>query len=117
MSIKKSVEELNNMILAGKIMEAFDRFYADDVVMQENSEKPRVGKDVNREFEKKFMESIDVFHGMKLNASAVTDDGKTAMNYWDMDVTMKGAPRKESSQVAVQEWKDGKIIKERFFYK
>jgi hypothetical protein len=54
---------------------------------------------------------------MKLNASAFTDDGQTAMNYWDMDVTMKCDPRKESSQVSVQQLKDGKVIDERFFYK
>jgi len=117
MGIKEDVKEMNDMILQGKAMEAFEKFYADDVTMQENSEDPRIGKDVNREFEKKFMESIEEFHGMKLNATAFSDDGEIAMNYWDMDVTFKGAPRKKSSQVAVQKWKDGKIIKERFFYK
>lgn len=116
MGIKEDVKELNDMILKGQIMEAFEKFYADDVVMQENSTEPRVGKDVNREFEKKFMENVEEFHGMKLNATAFTDDGEIAMNYWDMDVTIKGQPRKKSSQVAVQKWKDGKIVKERFFY-
>ena len=114
---KKHVKEMNEMIIQGKAMEAFEKFYADDVTMQENSEETRIGKDVNREFEKKFMESIEEFHGMKLNATAFSDDGEIAMNYWDMDVTFKGAPRKKSSQVSVQKWKDGKIVKERFFYK
>jgi hypothetical protein len=117
MTIKENVKELNEMILNGKMMEAFEKFYAEEVTMQENSEAPRVGKAVNREFEKKFMENVQEFHGMKLNATAFTDDGQMAMNYWDMDVTFKGAPRKKSSQVAVQKWKDGKIVKERFFYK
>ena len=117
MNIKENVKELNDMILNGKIMEAFEKFYADDVVMQENSDEPRVGKDVNREFEKRFVDNVEEFHGMELKATAFTDDGNMAMNYWDMDVTMKGAPRKKSSQIAVQKWKDGKIVKERFFYK
>jgi len=49
MGIKEDVKEMNDMILAGQIMEAFEKFYADDVVMQENSDEPRVGKEVNRE--------------------------------------------------------------------
>jgi len=117
MGIKEDVKEMNDMILSGKMMEAFEKFYADDVTMQENSEEPRVGKATNREFEKQFMENVEEFHGMKLNATAFTEDGEIAMNYWDMDVTFKGAPRKKTSQVAVQKWKDGKIVKERFFYK
>jgi len=116
MGIKEDVKELNDMILNGKMMEAFEKFYADDVVMQENSEEPRVGKDANREFEKKFMENIEEFHGAKLNATAFTDEGDIAMNYWDMDITFKGQERKKSSEVAVQKWKDGKIVNERFFY-
>ena len=116
MTIKKEVKKLNDMILKGKVMDEFEEFYADNVVMQENSDKPRVGKATNREFEKAFIENVEKFHGMKLNAVAFSDDGEIAMNYWDMDVTMKGQPRKKSSQVAVQTWKNGKIIKERFFH-
>lgn len=116
MGIKENVKELNDMILQGKMMEAFEKFYADDVVMQENSEEPRVGKDVNREFEKKFMENIEEFHGAKVNVVAFSDDGETAMSHWDMDITFKGSERKKSSQIAVQKWKDGKIVNERFFH-
>ena len=116
MGIKEDVKEMNEMILQGKSMEAFEKFYAEDVTMQENSEEPRVGKDTNREFEKQFMENVEEFHGMKLNATAFSDNDEVVMNYWDMDVTFKGKERKKSSQVAVQKWKDGKIVKERFFY-
>lgn len=38
------------------------------------------------------------------------------MNYWEMDVTFKDGKRRKSAQVAVQGWKDGKIVRERFFY-
>ncbi len=117
MGIKENVKEMNDMILAGKAMEAFEKFYADDVIMQENSEEPRIGKKVNREFEIKFMQNVEKFHGMNLNATAFTDNGETVMNYWDMDITFKGGQRKKSSQVAVQNWENGKIVRERFFYK
>jgi len=37
--------------LAGKILEIFDTYYADDVVMSENKKDERVGKAKNREYE------------------------------------------------------------------
>jgi predicted DNA-binding protein YlxM (UPF0122 family) len=114
MGIKEDAEELHQMILSGRAMDAFEKFYADDVTMQENSEEMRVGKDANREFEKKFMEMVEEFHEIKLNKYAIADD--VVFAYWDMDVTMKGKPRRKSSQVSIQKWNDGKIIKERFFY-
>ena len=39
-SISELDNQLNQQVLQGDILGAFDRFYADDVVMQENSETP-----------------------------------------------------------------------------
>ena len=66
--------QLNQDILAGKAMEAFEANYADDVVMQENSDEPRRGKDANREVEMQFFSSVEEFHGAKLLSSAVNGD-------------------------------------------
>ncbi len=57
--ITTAVTKLNDMILQGKILEAFDMFYADDVVMQENENEPRVGKDANRAFEESFVKKLN----------------------------------------------------------
>ena len=53
-SIKENVSELNNMILEGKILDAFDKFYADNVVMQDNNHPVREGKAACRQFEEEF---------------------------------------------------------------
>ena len=53
---------LNQQVLGGDIMGAFDKFYADDVVMQENSLEPISGKTANRERELQFVGSIAEFH-------------------------------------------------------
>src|SRR6516165_7980927 len=107
-------KDLNEKILSGKAMEGFEQYYADDVVMQENSEAPFVGKDLNRKREIEFFSSVAEFHGAKLMASAVADD--TSFGQWWMDVTMKNGPRVTMEQVAVRKWKNGKIVHERFFY-
>ncbi len=105
---------LNEAVLSGKAMEAFEQYYADDVVMQENSEAPRVGKDANRKAELEFFASLEAFHEGKVVSSAV--NGDVTFGEWYTDVTFKGGHRAKIAQVAVRRWKDGKIVHERFFY-
>lgn len=107
-------DELNSMILSGQLMEAFEQFYAEECVLQENSETPRVGKATNREYEKAFLDSVEAFHGMELLASAVDDE--VGFSEWTMDVTFKGMGRVQMAQVSVRRWQDGKVASERFYY-
>ena len=79
------------MILTGKAMEAFEKFYADDVVMQENSEEPRAGKAMNRKFEQEFFASLAEWHDGQLVASAI--NGDTSFSEWYMDVSFKNGFR------------------------
>ena len=113
-SIAQRDRHLNELILSGKALEGFEAYYADDVEMQENAEAPRKGKDLNREFELKFFDSIETFHGAQVLSQGVGDD--VSFSEWLMDVTFKGGHRAKLQQVAVRRWKDGKIASERFYY-
>jgi ketosteroid isomerase-like protein len=113
-SVQELDKQLNDDVLSGKIMEAFEKYYADDVVMQENSEEPRKGKAENRKAEEQFMASVEAFNGASVKASAV--NGDVTFSEWEMDITFKGGSRVTMSQVAVRKWKNGKIVHERFFY-
>ncbi len=106
--------QLNEMILSGQILEAFDKYYADDVVMQENDDDPTVGKAANRERELAYLGSIESFHGAEVVTSAVDTD--VSFSQWKTDVTYKGAPRAQSTQVAIRRWRDGKVVHERFYH-
>jgi SnoaL-like polyketide cyclase. len=114
MNLKNSIEDLNSMTLKGQILEAFEKYYADDVVMQENEQPPTVGKDTNREREKEFLANVTEFRGAEVKAVAVGDD--VTMVEWFFDYTHKEWGKKTYHQVAVQRWKDGKIVHERFYY-
>ena len=114
MNIKIQVESVIDGILAGKILETFDAYYANDVVMSENRTEERVGKALNREYEIKFLENIHEFHGAKVGRVIV--DGDNAAVEWDFDITFKDGNRVNFQQVAVQTWKDRKIIREDFYH-
>ena len=107
--------KLNDAILQGKAMQAFEELYADDVVMQENADAPYVGKDFNRKREQEFFASVEAWHDGRVLAYAV--NGDVSFSEWEMDVTLKGVGRIKMNQAAVRRWKDGKIVHERFYHK
>jgi len=106
--------QLNDQITKGDILGAFDRFYADNVTMQENSDAPTAGKAANRKREEDFVASVQEIHGVKLLSSAV--NGDTSFGEWEFDATYKGGARVKLTQVAVRRWKNGQIVQERFYY-
>jgi len=112
--LKAQVEELNQMILEGKILEAFDKFYADDVVMQDNDYPQRVGKEVNRQYEEAFVGGLTAFRGAKV-LNTIISDGIAVVEMW-MDFTHKDYGDRNYTQVSVQRWKNGKIVEEKFYY-
>ena len=106
--------DLNKRITAGDILGAFDTYYDDNVVMQENTTEPRVGKPTCRQYEEAFLASVEQFHGATLLGSAVNGDLSYAE--WEFDATYKGAGRIRQAQVAARRWKNDKVVHERFYY-
>ncbi len=107
--------QINEAILAGKAMEAFETYYAENVVMQDNDDAPWNGKAYNREREKQFFGSVAEVHQLSLEGSAAGDD--LSASEWVYDVTFKGGVRVKWGQAAVRRWKDGKVVFERFYHK
>ena len=116
MSLKANVDALNSMILQGQILEAFDKYYADDVVMQENDGEERVGKAVCRGFEEAFVSGLTEFRGAAVKSVAVDEENEVAMVEWFFDYSHKDWGDRTGHQVARQQWKDGQIVHERFYY-
>jgi hypothetical protein len=108
-------QKLNDAILSGKAMEAFEELYDEDIIMQENAEPEFRGKDLNRKREQEFFASVEAWHGGQVLASAV--NGDVSFSEWTMEVTLKGVGRIKLDQVAVRRWKNGKIVHERFYHK
>jgi ketosteroid isomerase-like protein len=112
--LRHRVNTLNTMIQQGRIMEAMEEFYADDVVMAENDGEPTVGLAANLEREQDFVDNTQ-WHGVELKNVVV--DGDTAMVRWWLDFTNSNyGQRLAFTQVAYQRWRDGKIVEERFYY-
>lgn len=113
-TLETNVTELNNMILEGRILDAFDQFYAADVRMQDNDYPVREGFELNRQYEEAFVNGLTEFRGAKVLQVLVSDD-IVCVEWW-FDYTHKDYGVRNYRQVAVQRWKNGKIVEEKFYY-
>ena len=114
LDLKAYLEDLNRMVLEGQLLDAFEKYYADDVVMQENELPPTIGKAANRAREIEFMANLTEFRGAEVKAITV-GDGVTMVE-WFYDYTHKEWGARTYHQVSVQRWENGRIVHERFYY-
>ena len=114
LTLLQKVEDLNKLVVQGRALEAFEKYYHDDVVMQENENAPTIGKEANRNRENEFYAAVTEFRSATPGKIAVGDG--ISMVQWQYDYTHRDWGVRHYSQVSVQEWKDDKIIKEQFFY-
>lgn len=109
-----NILQLNQLVVQGQSMDAFELYYDDQVVMQENSLPPTIGKAANRQRELEFYGNVtDLRHIQVLDIAA--GDGVT-MVVWHYHYIHKEWGEKNYTQVSVQHWRDDKIVREQFFY-
>ncbi|MEL7123672.1 MAG: nuclear transport factor 2 family protein [Bacteroidota bacterium] len=113
--LEDRINDLNKMILQGKILEAFVKFYAPNVIMQENENEPTIGKAACRINEEAFVNNITEFRGASVKNVIVSDNITTVE--WEFDFTHAEWGERNYTQVAVQRWNDeGQIVNEKFYY-
>jgi ketosteroid isomerase-like protein len=105
--------QLNQLILAGEPLAAFERFYSEDIVLQENTAPEIVGKARNREREAVFFGSIAETK-VQLLGSAV-GEGVT-YSEWIYELLFKDGRLVRMTEVSARRWRDGLVVHERFYY-
>ena len=113
MSTRENVLAVIDGIQEGKVLETFDKYYSDDVIMSENGAAPRVGKAVNRAYEQAFVDNVE-FHGARVG-QVVVEDHMAAVE-WEFDITPKGGERIVQKQVSMQTWQGDQIVREVFYH-
>ena len=113
-NLTEKLKDLNQLVLEGKMLEAFDKYYHDDVYMQDNTLPPTIGKAANRQREEEFLGNITEFRGAEVLSMGEGND--VSYVEWKYDYTHKDWGVRNYTQISKQHWKDGKIIKEQFFY-
>jgi hypothetical protein len=113
-TLLEKVGDLNDMLLQGQEIEALEKFYDPQVEVQENDEKPVRGKDKAIQARKAFLSGLKEINCVKPLKVAVGEG--TTMVEWQGSYQLNTGSEEQFTQVAVQEWKDGQIVKERFYF-
>jgi hypothetical protein len=114
LDLKAAFEDIKQLVLQGNAMQAFEKYYGEDVVMQENENPPTVGKAANRQREEEFFAKVVEFRGAEVKNVAFGEN--VIISEWFLDYTHQDWGKRTYDQVSVQEWKDGKVVRERFYY-
>lgn len=112
--IAERVEGLQDYIRGGRILDAMKEFYAPNVTMQENNQPPTVGLGPCVEHEKEFLSHVKqwiAYDVRSINVGTDTSAVESTIEFVDTD-----DKHVKMDEVAVQRWRDGKIISERFYY-
>jgi len=115
MTYQERITDIYTQLQQGKLLEAFDHYYAEEVVMTE-PRGTRNGKAANRAYEEQFLDSVEAFNGLEIKNVGSNEANETSFIEVAMDVTFKGGQRVVMEQVAVQQWKGDHIVHERFYY-
>jgi len=113
-SVREQVEELIHLAEQGKFLEAIEQFYAGYATMQENSKPPREGLATLLENERRVLASAKEVR-VKRAESFIIDGDRAAIHWVFEFIDFEGRSR-WIDEIAYQVWRDGKIIRERFFY-
>jgi hypothetical protein len=117
-STQKIANRLHELFNEGKWTEAHDELFSKDAKSIEPPNSPGLvsveGIDSIKKKGDMFNAMVEEMHG------GYTSEPLVAGNYiafaMGMDVTMKGTGRMKMDEICLYEVKDGKIVKEQFFY-
>jgi ketosteroid isomerase-like protein len=113
MDIRESVLKIAELVSTGRADEAYRTYYVPDVVMQENSEPPRTSLQASIDRQTQATTGVTV---NEFAPRAIVIDGDHAAIEWVIDITTPDGSRIHIEEFALQTWKDGKIVRERFYY-
>lgn len=109
---RQVVEAFIELVERGKYIEALQRYYHADAVVWENQQAPRIGLDALIENERRVLGTFSSITGRAL---AVLVDGDQVAINWHFEFA-GGPGRMSLIEIAAQQWADGRIAWERFYY-
>lgn len=116
MTFKERATALYEMIGQGKSLEALDQFYADHVVVQDNTAPLREGKEAQRAAIQQWFGMVKEYHSSGVSSiTSDEDNGITTVESWT-EITFQDGNRIKMEEVGVQKWEGDKIVHERFYY-
>jgi hypothetical protein len=114
--VSETLQEMLGILKKGQMTEGQKIYFADSVVTQEGNQPPIVGKQASIDRLDTFRETIGVaaFISYAIGDVAVAEN----TSFYDAVLTLKlkNGETINLEQVVKTDWKDGKIVKERYYH-
>ena len=118
MTTQDVANRLHELFKENKWMEAQQELFSEDAESIEPAHSPGLqsakGKDAIRKKGEEFNNMVEEMHGGYVSEPIVA--GKYIAVAMGIDATYKGMGRQKMDEIALYEVKDGKVVKEQFFY-
>lgn len=111
--IKSATEEIVALALSGKGAEAWEKFYHREVEKIDLDGVSIKSKEKVLEANYSLLNAITEVRTYAHGGTLVK--GNRSFIVWDVDFDVKGLGTIKTTEVCVQDWQDGKIVKECFF--
>ncbi|RXK85663.1 hypothetical protein [Filimonas effusa] len=115
-TLKDQVQALNFLILNGEAIRAMELYYADDVEKKENEELPMRGKQNCIDIEISNQQKLKEVHAKLLN-QALDPEKNVVFSEWEYIYTYKDNRKFLLRTVSVQQWQNGLVVREKYYYK
>jgi hypothetical protein len=115
-TLVQQIQAFNDLITAGNTLQAMELYYAEEVVLQENEEPPRVGKFVCMAHEKKLLSHVSGLQ-IKILSQGIDASNAVVLTELELQFTNASGETRRIVEVSVQHWQAGKIGKEKFYYR
>ena len=110
--IATALDELVSIVAEGKPMEAFEKFYHENLEKTDLDGVEVRGKAENREIGWALLSKVSNVRDFSRVGQVIK--GNRSFLVWSLDFDHIDNGQVKVIQVAIQDWADGKIIKERF---
>jgi hypothetical protein len=123
MNLRERVQELLDFQKTSPpVQEIYERFYDENVVVQENLQPPRVGRAVSIDRQLRMNANVKELHDFKIGAVLVDNTGQAnpldghSVVEMHIELTTVDGYRIRIEELGLQTWRDGLIVHERYFY-
>ena len=110
--LKNIDTQLNEMTRKGEILDALEKFYADNCTFSEGNGDARKGRQAQHGHLSAFFGTLKSFNGATLHSQGVGDD--VTLTQWTFDMTGPDGPI-IWNEILVRRWQNGKVVSERFY--
>ena len=110
--IKRNLQELVDLTLSGKSLDAFDKFYAEDLEKTDLDGKLVKGKAANRRLGEILISKITALR--TFTCPGIIVSGNRSFVAWHVDYDHADLGPIHAHEIAIQDWENGKIVREVF---